>query len=263
MANCGVSVNVNNLQGEIVSKVKLLVNFSGIIGTPAGLAGIQGALATSVQAIKVKVNALISATPFASDFVNLRDQIGEYAKLPDQFAAGAVSKLESILGDYAGIVDIDGFVNVDLANLAKTAFSGGITFDPCAIASAIPNIVKSADGSLITLPQFQPNLGNTDYGSTFKSFSTPSIYENDLLSGLSGNVNDISLLISDASGTINTVTSLTDINNIRDAFENNVSTSISALGQSLKKTKTGATILQSQEDFLLEEISFSKFLEEG
>tara|TARA_B110000467_G_C18297010_1_gene468678 strand:- start:718 stop:1506 length:789 start_codon:yes stop_codon:yes gene_type:complete len=262
MANCGINLNLTNIVSEIASKADILVTISGFVGTPPGVATLQGVLAGAIVSVKAKIKLLVPNIPFASDFINLRDQLGEYAKLPDQLSSAAQSQLNGILGDYADVINIDGFANIDLANLAKSAISVGVSFDPCAIANGIPNIVKDSAGKLLTLPE-NPYIGQTDYKNDISKITEQFEYVDDAVEGLKNNVNDITSLIGNVEGKVNSVLELTDINNIRGAFEDNVNGAISALGQSLKKTKSGATILQSQEDFLLEQISFRKFLEEG
>ena len=246
MASCGVSVNISNLQSDITSKISILVDLSGYVGTPAGLVALQGLLAGGLSSITGQLSSLIPDIPFASELTSLRDQIGEYAQLPNQLAEGAVSQLEGILGDYAGITDISGFANINLNDLANSAFSIGGSFDPCALASGIPNIVKDASGALSALPSIQPNLGSTEVAEALGVSQAKQFFQSD--TGLSDNVFDISSL---------------DISTIADTFQSNVSGSISAMGDSLKKLPSGETIFQSAEESLLEQIQFASFLEEG
>ena len=60
---CGINVNINNLQGEITSKLSGFVNLSGTLGTPAGLAAIKAELASSIASIKGIFEALIPEIP--------------------------------------------------------------------------------------------------------------------------------------------------------------------------------------------------------
>ena len=56
---CGINLNINNLQGEITSKLSGFVDLSGTLGTPAGLATIKAQLNGAVTSIKVKFQVLI------------------------------------------------------------------------------------------------------------------------------------------------------------------------------------------------------------
>ena len=84
MAACGISLNVSSLQSDITGKIGALINLSGIIGTPPGLVAIQGAVTGAVATLKASVLSMIPDIPFAAELTSLRDQIGEYAALPDK-----------------------------------------------------------------------------------------------------------------------------------------------------------------------------------
>ena len=73
------------------------------------------------------------------------------------------------------------------------------------------------------------------YSGSFRLASMPWGVD-DAVTGMKDNINDINSLIGDAKGAINTMTTLTDLSKIRNAFESNVSGAISSMGQSLKKT---------------------------
>jgi len=268
---CGVSLNLSNLKSGVISNINTVVNLSGFVGTPPGLVAIQGAIGGIVLSVKGSVLSMLPNVPFSSEFLSLRDQIGALAKLPSELAgqAGGLINdgINNLLGDFGGLSGLGIGANINLNDLASSAISIGASFDPCGLASGIPNIIKDGAGALQSLPSIQPNLGLT----TPAAFSTKikQTYFDDALSGIKDNVADVSSLIStstsavgDISSSLSSISSF-DIGTITDALESNVGPTLSGLGSSLKTLPSGATIFQSQEDFLLEQISFSQFFEEG
>ena len=156
---CGVNLNLNNLKGDIESRVGAILNIN--IGTPAGLAEIAGKIEGELSAIKDKVAAVIVIPPVLK---TLRDELGELAALP--FAGlAAAAKIVSIAADYAGITNLRGFANLNLTDLAKSVFSISGTFDPCNAKlpdfGSIPNIALDPSGILQKLPTVQPLLAST------------------------------------------------------------------------------------------------------
>ena len=253
---CGVAENLTNLKGGIVSNLNTVLSLSGFIGTPAGLIAIQGAIGGIVTTVKGSVLSLLPQVPFSSEFLSLRDQIGAISQLPNTLASFAGEQVQGLLGDFGGLNGLDIAGNINLNDLAGSALRIGASFDPCGLASGIPNIVKDGAGNLLSLPNLAPNIGLTIPASLSKPVK--QFYTDDLAGALKDNIQDISSL-----ATIADDMSSFDIGNITNALEDNVSGSISGLGASLKTLPSGATIFQSSEDFLLEQISFSQFLEEG
>jgi hypothetical protein len=253
---CGISANLTNLKSGVISNINTVLNLSGFIGTPAGLVGIQAAAVGIVASVKGSVLSLLPTLPFSSEFLSLRDQISNLANLPDKLAALAGDEFNQLLGDFGGLVDLDIGANIDLNNLAASAINIGASFNPCGLSSGIPNIVNDGVGGFLKFPDLAPNLGLT----TPAAFSTKikQTYFDDALSGIKDNITDISSLAT----TANNISSF-DVDQITDTLESNVSPTLGALGSSLKTLPSGATIFQSQEDFLLEQISFSQFLQEG
>ena len=255
---CGVSLNLSNLKSGVISNINTVVNLSGLVGTPPGLVAIQGAIGGIVLSVKASVLGMLPNVPFSSEFLSLRDQIGALTQLPNKLAALAGDELNTLLGDFGGLSGLDIGANINLNDLAASAINIGASFDPCGLAGGIPNIIKDGAGALQSLPSIQPNLGLT----TPAAFSTKikQTYFDDALSGIKDNVADVSSLISTSA--VGDISSF-DIGTITDALESNVGPTLSGLGSSLKTLPSGATIFQSQEDFLLEQVSFSQFFEEG
>ena len=255
MPVCGLSLNISSLRSDILSKVGTIAALSGLIGLPAGQIAIKGILAGAIASVNLNLKNLLPDIPFADELINLRDTL-------EGFASGIETDINGLIGDFGDIVNLDGLANTDLAGLVQSAISTAESFDPCSVVSAIPNVVKDAAGNVFSLPD-NANIGQTDYGSVFSDIVDTYDYFDDAVSGLKDNVNDINSLIGDAQGALNTMTTLTDINNIRNAFESNVGGAISSMGQSLKKTATGDTVLQSVDEYRQELIGFRKHLIEG
>ena len=253
---CGISLNISSLRTDILSKIATVNALSGLIGLPAGNIAIKGVLVTAVASVKLELKNLLPDIPLVGDLTKLRDTLGD-------FANGIETDINKLADDFGGLVNLDGLANTDLGKLVTSAISTAQNFDPCDLASGVPNIVKDATGNLFNQAE-SPFIGNTPSDLSFFSEIIDTYeYIDDGIEGIKDNVNDINGLIGDGQAMLNTVTNLTDLSNIRNAFESNVSGAISSMGQSLKKTVSGDTILQSAEDFRLEQISFRQFLQEG
>ena len=75
----------------------------------------------------------------------------------------SVAGLADITSKFGGLTSLTGFANINLSDLASSAFSLGASFDPCALAGdlKIPNITADASGALDALTSEAPNIGGT------------------------------------------------------------------------------------------------------
>ena len=253
---CGLSINISSLRSGILSKVATITALSGLIGLPAGQIAIKGILASAIASVKLDLKNLLPDIPLVGDLTSLRDKLGD-------FANGIETDINGLIGDFGDIVNLDGLANTDLANLVQSAISTAQNFDPCDLANGVPNIVQDAAGNLFNQVE-PPFIGSTPSDLSFFSDIIETYdYIDDAVEGVKGNITDINSLIGDAKGAINTMTTLTDLTNIRNALESNVTGSMSSMGQSLKKTISGDTVLQSVDEYRQELISFRKHLVEG
>jgi len=225
MANiCNLSVDLGNLQNEIVGKLGTLLNLQGLIGTPPGLLALQGILQANLIAIQAALAGVLPAIPFASELSSLRDAIGD-------LAGGLVGNISGLLDQFGGIIDID--ANINLLDLANSAIRFGVNFDPCSLTSGIPNIVRDGAGNFIQMPNIQPNLGKTDFGELI---SLPDIPFTNPLNEL--NLANTSFdAITDAASGI-------------EALRNNVTGSITGMGNTLRKLPTGEQVFQTQSQYI-------------
>jgi hypothetical protein len=161
---CGIDLNINNLKGEITSKLSGFVNLSGTLGTPAGLAAIKATLEGAITSITGKLESLIPAIPIIPQ--SLREDLAALAVLPVGSVA-ALAKIAQFAEDYLGLTDIEGFADINLNDLASSVFSVTGTFDPCsAVSNAldfdIPNIIiDPVTGALQELTAVAPKMGLT------------------------------------------------------------------------------------------------------
>ena len=161
---CGIDLNINNLKGEITTKLSGFVNLSGTLGTPAGLAAIKAQLEGAIVYIKGKLESLIPAIPVIPQ--SLREDLAALVALPVGSVA-ALAKIAQFAEDYAGLTDLEGFANINLNDLASSVFSVTGTFDPCsAVSNAldfdIPNIIiDPVTGALQELTAVAPKMGLT------------------------------------------------------------------------------------------------------
>ena len=100
---CGIDLNINNLKGEITSKLSGFVNLSGTLGTPAGLAAIKAQLEGAIVDIKGKLESLIPAIPVIPQ--SLREDLAALVALPVGSVA-ALAKIAQFAEDYAGLTEV-------------------------------------------------------------------------------------------------------------------------------------------------------------
>ena len=250
---CGVSLNLNNLKGDVETRARALLNIN--MGTPAGLAEFAGKIEGELSAIADKVAAVVVVPPVLK---TLRDELAELAALP--FAGlAAAAKIVSIAADYAGISDIRGFVNLNLTDLAKSVFSITGTFDPC--SATIPNIAIS-DGKIMKLPAVQPLLGSTlaalkveapdrqimDNLAAAVKNNTP-VVSAESLSSLNSALNAGAATIQENAPAIKESV-LKEVASAKTAITENVSTAITGMGNALRKLPSGEQVVESRDFFI-------------
>ena len=222
---CGINISSSNLRNQIGSKLSSFVNLSGTLGTPAGLIAIKATLNDSLLSIKANFDLVIPEIPNVPE--GLRDALTALAALPLAGVAAA-AKIISIAEEYADMLGITGFANINLTDLAKSVYS--LDFDVC--GKLIPNIVKSADGSLVKLPSISPDLGSTT-------------------------IADASTKIQEITNNFDTATVSNVALNSSDSIEKtlaniqtNIQPAISGLGDMIRKLPDGSQVLESQSDLI-------------
>ena len=243
---CGVSLNLNNLKGDVETRARALLNIN--MGTPAGLAEFAGKIEGELSAIADKVAAVVVVPPVLK---TLRDELAELAALP--FAGlAAAAKIVSIAADYAGISDIRGFANLNLTDLAKSVFSISGTFDPC--SALVPNITLDPSGIIQKLPAIQPPFGSTLLGA--KVFAPDRQIVDNLGEAIKNNIPIVSsALESGASTLVATATPIVadakkEIETTKQAIESNVSTAITGMGDMVKKLPSGEPVVETKSSFV-------------
>ena len=245
---CNFSVDLDFLQDAMKGPISTLLSFKSFIGTPAGLVAIQGALTGIITTIQGGLAGLLPAIPFASEFTSLRDTLGDISGIAGNLvgdltglAGGLVGDLtgqlsgavNGLLGEFDGILDIN--ANINLSDLASSAISLGLNFDPCSLASSIPNIIKDPLGNLFEGPSLPMFIGKTDFGLPNLPELTTQVF-------------------ADTLGAVNSLnTSFATISNVTDgisALKNNITGSITGMGNALRKLPTGEEIFQTQEAFI-------------
>lgn len=174
--SCNVSVNLNNLQGAIGANVNTILNLE--LGTPDGLA----ALASSIGGTFAEIGAgIANSIEDIIPSISLKEELAVLAGLASTPLAAA-AKIGEIVGDFADATGLRGFVNLDLNDLSNSVFSLTGDFDPC--NPSIPNIFRSADGTISSKPSILPELGSEVLG--INNNQTQAITDN-VQSALSNN----------------------------------------------------------------------------
>ena len=178
---CGVSVNLNNLKGELNTQLNAVLDLD--LGTPAGLASIKASIEGTLSDIAAKVGEVVVIPPIMK---SLRGELAELAALP-MAGIAAAAKIVSIAEDYAGALGLTGFGHLNLNDLSKSVFSLTGSFDPCNMS--VPNILKDPSGAFQKLPSIQPVLGGTEAALSLKTVesvtnSVRASFNNNTLSAL-------------------------------------------------------------------------------
>ena len=240
---CGVNLNLNNLRGELANQASAILNVN--LGTPAGLQEIASSLEGKLTTLKDKVAAQLPEIP--EEIKSLRGDLADLATKATG-SIEAIQKQAAIALDYAGIKDLRGFADINLDDLASSVFSIGGTFDPCAMS--IPNIKLTPDGILQKLPGIQPDMGSI----------TPSVLNtkiqsvtDDLSNAIKDNipiVSSTSILQSAYTAPEAAETAKETVKITKVAIESNVSTSITGMGDTVKKLPNGEEVVETKSDFV-------------
>ena len=231
MAICGLNVNLSSFQGEITTQISGFLNLESSLTTPSGAAAYLSRLEGGLASMKSKVDTLVPDIPFStSGLTSLRDQLSAYVSVP------SVSGLADITSKFGGLTSLTGYANINLSDLASSAFSLGASFDPCSLAGdlKIPNIVADASGALQALPSIQPDIGAT-YAAAKIALEDQTITDN-----LSLAIADNIPITADLGSTATEV------------IEENIVTAHTGMGDLVKKMPTGEEVVETKEEFIEE-----------
>ena len=231
MAICGLNVNLSSFQGEITTQISGFLNLESSLTTPSGAAAYLSSLEGGLASMKSKVDALVPDIPFStSGLTSLRDQLSAYVSVP------SVSGLADITSKFGGLTSLTGYANINLSDLASSAFSLGASFDPCSLAGdlKIPNIVADASGALQALPSIQPDIGAT-YAAAKIALEDQTITDN------------LSLAIAD------NIPITADLGSAAtEVIEENIVTAHTGMGNLVRKLPTGEEVVETKDEFIEE-----------
>ena len=231
MAICGLNVNISSLQGEITTQISGFLNLESSLTTQSGAAAYLSSLEGGLATLKGKVDTLVPDIPFStSGLTSLRDQLSAYVSVP------SVSGLADITSKFGGLTSLTGYANINLSDLASSAFSLGASFDPCSLAGdlKIPNIVADSTGALQALPSIQPEIGAT-FAAAKIALEDQTITDN------------LSLAIAD------NIPIVTDMGTeVTEIIQENVVTAHTGMGDLVKKLPTGEEVVETKEAFIEE-----------
>ena len=231
MAICGLNVNLSSFQGEITTQISGFLNLESSLTTPSGAAAYLSSLEGGLASMKSKVDTLVPDIPFStSGLTSLRDQLSAYVSVP------SVSGLADITSKFGGLTSLTGYANINLSDLASSAFSLGASFDPCSLAGdlQIPNIVADASGALQALPSIQPDIGAT-YAAAKIALEDQTITDN-LSLAIADNIPITADLGSAAS----------------EVIEENIVTAHTGKGNLVRILPTGEEVVETKDEFIEE-----------
>ena len=246
---CGINLNLNNFQGQINTQISALLNLN--LGTPAGLAALSASLNSALSTVTSQLSALVPTIPVLD---SLRGALNELSALAFGSTA-AVGKILSIVSDYAEILGLQGYVNLNLTDLANSVFALGINFDPC--SADFPNVFRdSSTGILQQLPDVAPLMGQSLQISNVEETLVP--LTDNFASAIQNNIdfNQLDTTFSVAAAQMAGVsdqivaTAQTTIVQAEKALEENVQTAITGMGNAIRQLPTGEEIVELESAFI-------------
>jgi len=245
---CGVNINLNNLRGSLTDNLNVFLNIN--LGTPAGLAQLAGSLSGVITTLTTQIANVVVPAPVLN---SLRDALNELSALTFGSTA-AVGKILSIVSEYASIIGLQGYVGLNLTDLANSVFALGVNFDPC--ANTFPNVWRDSSGVLQQLPNSQPTIGTTSGISNVEETLVP--LTDNFASALENNIdfNQLDTAFSVAAAQMAgasaevVATAQTTIAQAEKALEENVQTAITGMGNAIRQLPTGEEIVELESAFI-------------
>jgi|LWDU01.1.fsa_nt_gi hypothetical protein len=231
MAICGLNVNLSSLQGDITAKISGFISLDDALEAPELLSGYKSTLLSGMSSMKGKIDTLVPDIPFStSGLTSLRDQLSAYVSVP------SISGLADITSKFGGLTSLTGYADINLSDLASSAFSLGASFDPCSLAGdlKIPNIVADSTGALQALPSIQPDIGAT-FAAAKIALTDQSITDN-LSLAIAENIPLIEDMGAEAT----------------EIMQENIVTAHTGMGELVKKLPTGEEIVETKDEFITE-----------
>jgi len=243
MPSCGISLNLSSLESKITANIGAMTGIAGLVGLPFAttglLAGIAIANGNFLAAIQIVVpsaaldglwGGLREEFDIAFDFLGPEafqwaDESFVDSSLFDDSFYGSIKRTVSEWGDdlagfakTTGLDQLSGFVDIDIADLAKSSIGLGASFDSCDFGvSGIQNYFRDpATGTIKLLANYAPKLGDTSVAAGNNVFGLALEINNIFKSGKAENVLNLNVMLGNvaSSGTsyaLNELGSTTDI----------------------------------------------------
>jgi len=230
MAICGLNVNLSSIQGDITAKISGFISLDDALEAPELLSSYKSTLLSGMSSMKGKIDTLVPDIPVStSGLTSLRDQLSGYVNAP------SISGLSDITSKFGGLTSLTGYADINLSDLASSAFSLGASFDPCSLAGdlKIPNIVADSTGALQALPSIQPDIGAT-FAAAKIALTDQTITDN------------LSLAIADNVA----LNSSDSIEKTLANIQTNIQPAISGLDDMIRKLPDGSQVLETQSDLI-------------
>ena len=231
MAICGLNVNLSSIQGDITAKISGFISLDDALEAPELLSSYKSTLLSGMSSMKGKIDTLVPDIPFStSGLTSLRDQLSIYVNAP------SISGLADITSKFGGLTSLTGYANINLNDLASSAFSLGASFDPCSLAGdlKIPNIVADSTGALQALPSIQPDIGAT-FAAAKIALTDQTITDN-LSLAIADNIPIVEDMGAEAT----------------EIIQANIVTAHTGMGDLVKKLPTGEEVVETKEEFIEE-----------
>jgi len=280
MASCGISLNLSSIESKISAHIETAIGFAGLSGIPFLPNIIDVAISVSNGNILGALKIIVPSDAFDGLWSGLREEFdtafdflgpeafqwadGSFAdaSLFDDSFYGSIKRTVSEWGDdlagfakTTGLDQLSGFVDIDIADLAKSSLGLGASFDSCDFGvSGIQNYFRDpATGTIKLLANYAPKLGDTSVAAGNNVFGLALEINNIFKSGKANNIFNLNVQLGNvvSSGTsyaLDKLGSTTDIDtrdlsNIRQ-YVSDLATPSSSL-QSVYRTDYGGRKLRN------------------
>ena len=127
MSICGIAASISSFKDDIIAKISGFLDLKETLGTLPGIDTLKSLLPAGLASLKDKLQGMLPDIPIStSAFSSLRSDLGSIVGSASAFASG----LSGFVSKYSGITSLRGMANINLSDLANSAFSLGGSFDP-------------------------------------------------------------------------------------------------------------------------------------
>ena len=171
MASCGISLNLSSLESKISAHISGALGIANLAGFPFTGAYLSGVLKIARGDFLGAIKIMVPSDALDKVWDGFRTEMGNLVGFSGKDGWGAeLAKTTGKWGDSiagfaktTGLDQLSGFVDINVTDLAKSAFGLGASFDECNFGTGgIQNFFKDpSTGTIKLLANYAPKLGDT------------------------------------------------------------------------------------------------------